>query len=628
MSLTIIDLAKPKASRYIRKEHPQDSEFRTTLERERYFGGEMEKWHLGDKKSGLCGYHYFLIQEGWGTDIKARKKHRLIWREIDDMLIPRIRSNMNNVIDMMVLKPRGVGLNTTIFDCMPVYESIINQNSQIPMTSADDDRIQQMQNNIEFFVNNLNHNFGIYYDYNEKKKFASIYDIEYKGYLDNQSKRTNRDNSIKKSGSFSQIYLRPTTKKANAFDGLRSHIAFIDEIFLNQNIKKVLMTLPDVLGSGAEKMGVFIAGGSSNALDVKAVENIKYILKHKDEKTDIIFIPAGSGSNMFIENGWDNPKKAEEFFLKERERLFKAGDMDKYYNYIRSQPLEITDCFNTIQKGVLSNETVIKLNEQSNSINLNTDILKMPTRGSLVDKDNIVIFEPNNTGKWLVLDSPTIDCPKDINVIGVDPVSLEHDNNSTYKNTRSDYAICVGNRVTNMPIALYSEQVAYSEIGVDELRKAIVWSNARALIESGNSGSTTFSGLRSYSLDNRIMRVPNFLGGNGSQGIAPTVKNESDGRNYMEMFIAKNYDNIWFTDIINNLLAKYHIGENADISFAFKWMCYGMHILDEIDKRKAREQKPTNNHSINFLKNSRIVEVNGVFVRKNNSEIDIKDLFF
>jgi hypothetical protein len=52
MSLTIIDLAKPKASRYIRKEHPQDSEFRTTLERERYFGGEMEKWHLGDKKSG------------------------------------------------------------------------------------------------------------------------------------------------------------------------------------------------------------------------------------------------------------------------------------------------------------------------------------------------------------------------------------------------------------------------------------------------------------------------------------------------------------------------------------------------------------------------------------------------
>jgi hypothetical protein len=179
-----------------------------------------------------------------------------------------------------------------------------------------------------------------------------------------------------------------------------------------------------------------------------------------------------------------------------------------------------------------------------------------------------------------------------------------------------------------MPIALYSEQVAYSEIGVDELRKAIVWSNARALIESGNSGSTTFSGLRSYSLDNRIMRVPNFLGGNGSQGIAPTVKNESDGRNYMEMFIAKNYDNIWFTDIINNLLAKYHIGENADISFAFKWMCYGMHILDEIDKRKAREQKPTNNHSINFLKNSRIVEVNGVFIRKNNSEIDIKDLFF
>jgi len=631
MSLTYIDLTKPKSPRYVRKDHPKT--FKTNQEKERYFGNELEKWYLGDKQSGLCGYHYFMLQEGWYYDQDNDEYNRLIWREADDKLIYELNQNRDNIVDSFIIKPRGFGLNTMVFTGKPVYQALTSKSSKIPVTSVDEDRVIKIEEDIRFLVKNLNPAFKIHYKKNKKDTEALIFDDEYNEYLLNEQKTTNRDTEIQPTGRHSSLLFASTETKSNVFDSHRINSAFIDEIFLSKKLKQTLQSLKHCLKSGGQKKGSFVAGGSSNAINIEATQNIKEILATKDKTRAVIFIPAGSGSNMFMVNGWDNPKKSEEHYLKEREEVYKAcigngGNMDDYYDLVRSYPLKLEDCFFSNEKGLLGADTVVKLNEQSNKIILNTDIQYMPSKGELIEVNSNVIFQPNETGKWFVLNPPAPDCPPNVHAVGVDPTSIEHDNFSKSKDTRSDYAICVGNRATGSITAIYSEQVSSSEEAVEELRKALIWSKSKALIESGSSGGTTFLNLRNFGYQDRIARLPNFFGGNGSEGIAPTPKNKNDGRNYMESFI-KNYgQNIWFPKLVDDLLEKYHLNKNADISMAFKWMCYLMVILDEIDKRRNKDNNSRYDYfKSNEFKQSKTVYKNGVFVIESVSKYGDSDLF-
>lgn len=338
MSITIIDKTKPLPPILVHKPKPL---FKTTLDKQRYWGKQKEYWI--DGYNGLPGLFYFGVQEGW---IKHRsgefvgQTKRKMGRDVDLLIAESCQKAMKVERPECIIKGRGMGLSSIGGDysnyfmrCYPGSTSLVTGKDQSQIMDIFQNKITPVYDSLDPDIK------GKQISRNETKPLCYL-KVAY-SYYD--------DDGNAKSG-LSEVVCRETTqnpKSASGFSGRGAKFGFYDEWPLHHRREELLRSsISCYRDSRTKKMdGLLLLGGTvEDTLSNDELSELQKTLKNSDLwNIDILFIPFWMG--MCDNNGHSDEKAGMEWWDKEASRLEKMDDDAGLRAHRMNNPRTIEDIF-------------------------------------------------------------------------------------------------------------------------------------------------------------------------------------------------------------------------------------------------------------------------------------------
>jgi hypothetical protein len=387
MSITIIDKTAPPAPFFKRKPKPQN--FKTSIERQRYWAKEKEYWVNGYNQD-IGGMLYF-----YATQIKLKDRvtgdiDYPIVRDADVLIFSQLEESQKQGEAPFIFKGRGVGLSSIGMN-LPFYFARVMPNSSTIATSKDKKTLSilfnektivgydELDQDIKFDLVNKNQTVSESF-LKLGMKFIDKYGEEKYA----QSTFTCRDT-------------QESDKAATNFSGAGAAFCFADEAPLMPRFSKFFNSTKETLmdHSNNRMQGLFLSGGTmEDTIKTQEIQRIAEIYANsKILRIRPIFLPATYGKHMT--NGHSDHKRAEREILERREELDKMHDKGDLRAYIKNNPLCIEDILDLgkgnsrfedytkeridIQVKFLSNPTNTPNIVNHNLTEINNDIIAIPT---------------------------------------------------------------------------------------------------------------------------------------------------------------------------------------------------------------------------------------------------------
>lgn len=392
MSVTIIDKAKPKAPIYVYEPPPL---FKTTLEEQRYFEREKERWVEGYRD--MPGTFYYMATQGWVKDRITGIVSRPDVRQVDLFIHDFIKGQRAKKRMGGVIKPRGVGFSTQIGILCNYFMRVYPGSTSI-VTSKDQDGIQTIF----------------------KEKYMPSYEgmpssIRPEIINKNDSKQmcymrvqvpVNGDRGIDYAES--EIYLRETSetpKSPTNLSGKGAIFGAYDEFPLHPRRKELLnSSIECYRNTKTKELDGFLLWGGTVEAALSSEQLVKFRSMVSDSTIwdcDILFVPFWM--QMFLENGWADQKRAEEWWDKEYDKLSKAADKEALTAFIRNNPRSLEDIFDTTE-GSRWEDDVSELIKHQRRIVINTRPDRK--RGRVIDYSGSQEFVVDGSGHTIIMEDP------------------------------------------------------------------------------------------------------------------------------------------------------------------------------------------------------------------------------
>lgn len=611
--MEIIDKTKPLSPKY--EYVPTPEIFNTVRDKDAYWDLQNERWHNGH--AGLTGFHYFYLQE-WHIPYKSgyiRPK----WRDRDDVLFHSVKEAIDKYKNIIITKPRGYGGNSIFGGCLPVYSALTKGNLTFPFTSANGIRINSnIKNYLEPGIDRMHPEIRLYNTV-KNAELRQYVDKEGKEIWDKKLEKKGTEEAMVHDGINLKFLPRKTNSKVNynAFEGERFEVGAMDEMYIHPNPEIVLNSMDSCMKHGStRKEGTIVVWGSSNSTLPKSREIVRKLYRQNDSSTILEFVSGAFGCPDYLEdpitgieyptyfqvNGHTNIKKATEYILQERERLLKAGLDSKYQQFKIDFPLDIKEVFDIVEEGMFDSELIQSLNEQMHRISITTEFKEKKV--DLVEVDGKVISYPNSKGKINIMGEPKVGMTNKDNIFGTDtfPAKVDQDKKG------SAHVIIGMDRNTETLNCYYSERVnSIDEIAGNSILMQKYFGYGVNLCENGQAQLL----MRLYEengvyhlLANTPAKASDLYKrqtGIMAKGINPSVGNISEAHNCLVKYLKANYMNIWFHEILFDLIHVYNVYGKSDFGDALKWLCYLLYSLPKPSDKANSNSKTVSIRTMHYV---------------------------
>lgn len=186
-------------------------------------------------------------------------------------------------------------------------------------------------------------------------------------------------------GTKNTVYVRTVNKNANVLKGKFLHDIIMEESGENELLLETFKASEMCLKLGGVQFGTFWIYGTAGNMD-KGSKGFKHVHHHLSAYNaeewylpgTVFFFPAYAGATdehgKLVEDipnllhlkphervGMSDIARAEEIIKAESQRLLETGDMEKFFDYRKENPIDLKEIF---RKTVSNNFDVVKLNEQ------------------------------------------------------------------------------------------------------------------------------------------------------------------------------------------------------------------------------------------------------------------------
>lgn len=412
MPITIIDHISPPSPilEYVPKPN-----FRTTYERDSYWGKEKVKWLEGVGE--IPGTLFHKTQEQKIKDRDLGSIFRPICRDADLMVHQFIRDCRKNEEAGLIVKGRGFGLSSE-GGCLANYFMSVFPGTTSLLTSSDKPKIASL----------FSEKVAVVYDnYDDEIKAVEVRRNETATscYLKIEKVYKNEQNIIQKNTS--QIICRETSdseSSASAFSGQGAMFGFYDELYLNKRRKKLIESSASCyMNQRTRKMTGFLLGGGTceHTLTNEQLAELKLLIEEVQTngrlgtmKARLLFIPSWMGT--FMTNGHSDEKKGREWWDKEIEALEKLKDPSAIRAFRMNNPMSLEDIFELSKGGVFEDDVSQKIKEQYKIVTETPPPIK---KCNLVDINGSVTQSLDKKGNIEILEEPRQGVEYYLNIDGV-----------------------------------------------------------------------------------------------------------------------------------------------------------------------------------------------------------------
>lgn len=591
--MEIIDKIKKPAAKWVAP--PPKPNFKTNLEKERYWQNERIRWRegYGDGYSHICGMHYFHLTQGWLKDGSDGTLIRPSYRDWDDIIISEINNafwNLKNHVG--VVKRREIGLTSIGAGLLPAYSMRMFPSSTFGATSCDQTRIfKAFSDKTEVYIKRLDQDIRPLLDrtvgYKENATKQQVYQK-----LPWLVKGVDGEPDFE----FSDLYAKETSeseKSATGFSGTRLRAAFLDEFPLHNRKAPLLGSMISCVMKQHEQSGLILWGGTVEAsITPEQVNELEKLVRNSDAlKFNIIFVPAWA-SLFMDENGVSDEKKGTEWVLSERERLDKLEDKSFLKAFIKNYPLTLDEIFALGGAGRFDEETIEAINNQTKIV------IQKPAipQYNFTSESGIQIMQPSDKSKIFVLEDvkPNVDYIFGYDGILTSQLTSSDDSNSKLAlvgmkglDPNSDNQFC--------PILVYSERPKSIEFAnkkvVNIIRYFNKYGRAKIMGELNAGGEHLVKMLHNEGMKSTVMLRKDL----SKKGFVDTTK----------VWFYRNDKILAWQNEAANIYYKYHAhrvlfpsllldakksdSDNTDEEDAFKACLYGFgtgNLFEEVQRKR------------------------------------------
>ena len=619
--------SKPKS--LFKWEGPPDFKTMTALQARLWLDKQKSRWVKG--YGGLNGFHYFYATIG--TLKTSRNKYippRV--RDGDILVFESYAEAKRTEQDIFIAKRRGFALSSIFGAGIPFYYALSESGSVNLMTSADQNRLNGLyRDKIMPFYNGLNPAVKPGIVSGQQRNLLHL--------------GTKVGKTVE--GLDSLIMGVPTAggpDEAGALESYRATSIFIDEVFLHSYASTVLSSAQQSVSDDLVKISPIVLGGSCGVASSKSTHDMQMLwqdAQHNDLMT--IFIPGtmcvenaaeldenGNKTGRilnFCQNGISDQEAAREWILKTRDKLQKAKDKSKYYQFLKAYPLTIDEVFEFNTVGAFSEDVMNALVDISVRISKNPKTL-VPVY--IYEKDNGQVvakpyhsdgFTPDKSG-WQILEFPE---PDVLYGIGNDPIPFS---DNVQDGRHSDLVSVVARMDNAEPVAFYRERTHDPDIATKKnILLSRLYNDAKIMIEM-NQGGVLSHKIRDAGMRHILAPQPIcfgsfsykkrdghgwWKGSNATEAYAELVK-----------VIKNNGEHINMKELVDEL--KKFLTTNTDLADAYvSFLVYRLDYLFRKNKSSLREKIPVEMPQTVWKNGKLVTEWVTAYVDKDGDLLSKKD---
>lgn len=331
--------------------------FRTDLERQRWWQGEREKWEHGF--GSLSGMHYFYLTQCYIKSGTAGAHIRPKYRDCDEWIINSLHDSYWNCKGAIgLVKRRELGATSIGAGLLPMYSMRMFTGSTFGMTSCDQPRISKaFSDKTTVCLNEMDKEIAPVIERKNETKNATYLKLAW---------NTVRDG--KTITQFSDFYSKETADSdsaAKGFSGTRMRAAYFDEFPLHRRKKQLLSSSLPCFMEGMEQTGFLLWSGTvEDGITNEQIFELQQLVNDAAFlNTKIIFAPAWWGLKM-NGSGESDEKAGTEWVMKERERYDKLEDKSFLKAFIKNYPLTLDEIFEIGNSARFEDDVAEKIKEQ------------------------------------------------------------------------------------------------------------------------------------------------------------------------------------------------------------------------------------------------------------------------
>lgn len=620
---------------YVPKTHPLPADwnmsgsFKNKPEEKRYWDKEQTYWKEGFWAGDhyITGRHYFYMQECTLQTPSGKLVHPY-WRDWDDHFFKCLDQAIEEGKDIIVGKGRREGLTSKAGGSIPLYESLMNPNTNLLMTSVDKERFRDMLNSkLKVAARHLDPHYAAQSKSEAGKKIW----IE-----------SNRQDGVQFGEPLhSQVICKATYDNPTALEGYAAIYIFLDEIGLHKHARQVRDSVKPSLWEedpveGFKKIGYMIMGGTVGDMTKQGSKLFEDLWKDAEsEKLLPVFIPGYAGKRFTsqtlgqgqywevkdhkgkliqkVPNGHTDKEASIQWVNDYVESLRKQGDLESYKKAKKSYPITVDDMFEANAEDTWPEEVVNILNTQKGFIRDE----QPPIQPGFVKegKGGEVKFYPNPEGNVKILERPVEGISR-LYVAGLDPIPFYGGDQGSYlavviyKRFSPDLGI---GYTHDLPVAIYWVRSHESAKVAEEIIHLLrYYNNAKCLLELNGGGEVMHTEFKNY---NWIEGEKEFNAFSKLLAKRPTSFDIKFGNNelkkgvYVNGRIKEHFDNlagknvrkygenIMFEEIIDDTLD--YEKRNTDFFSAFR---LAVAAAEDFDNKEAKnENKEVSRKKIAYL---------------------------
>lgn len=397
MTFTIVHNKKIKdrAPIYVRNQIP---DFKTTLDRQKYWASEKQKWAEGIKIGDeyIPGPLYFFWQELKVKNRVTGAKEIPVARQTDLFLYTEANNTRNSRKSLGVLKGRGVGLST-FFGANANYFLRMYPGSRSVYTSVDKQRMVEFYND-NFLVpfESLHPNIamtklpGSSHSSQEVKMVAGIKHLDEFG---------------REVISESTFLLKDTVKNPSGLSGVGSIFGAFDELPLHPKREDVLASSLPIFQDPRTKelIGFPVWGGTieHTLTNEQLIEYHRMIETKYRASTNIFFMPFWM--SMYHPNGWCDEKWAMEWWEKEAQGYIDAKDEVGLRAHKMNNPRTLDDIWDFVASSRFESDVAEKIKLRTEELTKKPPVV---TKYILTETNESVVASMNKNGTFHVIEEP------------------------------------------------------------------------------------------------------------------------------------------------------------------------------------------------------------------------------
>lgn len=358
--MILIDKTKPTSPIL---EYVPKPDFKTTLEKQKYYSKQKELW-----VNGIGEIPGTLVHKTQEQQIKHRntgKIFRPTCRDVDLLIHQEIKKSRDIGEALVIIKGRGIGLSCEM-GCLANYFMRVYPGSTSLFTSSEQAKISTL------FSEKVMTTFNKY-DEDIRPKIKRLNDTKNSVYLKAEVRSV--DSEGKEFIGESEIYCKQTADSdidASGFSGKGCIFGAYDELFLHKRRHLLLKSSSScyIEQESGKVVGFLLCGGSvEETLTNEELNDLAIMIKDVEESgrlgtlpARLLFIPASWGK--FMTNGHSDHKKAKEWWDKEIESLSKLEDQSSLRAFRMNNPMTKADIFDLASSTFFEEDVMEKIKFQ------------------------------------------------------------------------------------------------------------------------------------------------------------------------------------------------------------------------------------------------------------------------